>query len=199
MSSRGVDTVHYPRSIHAGRGGEGGVKGGWLVNDVRYVPGVATAVWGPRIAVLVGPDTAETLAEQLVALIALPETCTREVLDLLVAQHSKVCHFSVAEELADSQIQLVLRGRAASRVDGTPLYGGGMWRGRVIASAGAVELYDVRTADADHPRRARDRENATSVLASALVIRPANSTPVDPRPRRAMPPKCIEKGSEKTM
>lgn len=155
--------------------------------EVRYVPGAVTAVWGPRIAVLIDLGTDDSLPGQLAALVATPEAGTRDVLRLLVSQHRQVSDFSMAEELADGRVQLVLRGRAACHIDGTTLHGGGMWRGRVIAPVGALELRDLRSAADDQPRRERDQDDSAPVLASALVIRRAGAAAVDSRPRRAMP------------
>lgn len=150
--------------------------------EVWCVPGgTATAIWGPRVAVLADLGSAGSLASDLADLVARPDVGAAEVIGLLALSGGQVDDFAVAEELDDGRLRLVLRGQSASSVGGTAPRGGGIWRSRVAAAVD-VHLYGASRPDSAAPL---DEEPATApASASSLRLRVAGR--LDPEaPRRA--------------
>ena len=140
--------------------------------------GTATAVWGPRVAVLAHLRSTEALPAELAALVARPNVGAADVLDLLVAGGGqRVGDFGIAEELDDGSFRVVLRGQGSCGIAGVLLQGRGMWRSRVV-SADQIDLYDS-TAPPDSGEAVGDQQEVAPVLASSLTVRVAG------RPGRA--------------
>lgn len=111
-----------------------------------YAPGVATAICGSGIAVLVGLPAADPLVSRVFACLE-GTPGLEDVLEVLVSPGLRTVRHFAAAEVAEHGTRVVVRGEFVGQVlgDGADVVGAGLWVDRFIDAPATVVL---RTAEA---------------------------------------------------